>query len=95
MPSLSQQSSLSSDAERDIKLGALKTDDMAATAVLQKAMSTKDETKTEVKAEDGAETKKEEAPMTVVGATAQDDQLDIDASVLCMSQVISGLRVPP
>ena len=37
------------DAERDIKLGALKTDDMAATAVLQKAMSSKDETKTETK----------------------------------------------
>ena len=30
------------DAERDIKLGALKTDDMAATAVLQKAMSRKE-----------------------------------------------------
>ena len=68
------------DAERDIKLGALKTDDMAATAVLHKAMSKADETKAEVKTEDGGETKKEEAPMTVVGASAQDDQLDIDAS---------------
>ena len=83
------------DAERDIKLGALKTDDMAATAVLHKAMSKADETKAEVKTEDGGETKKEEAPMTVVGASAQDDQLDIDASGVLHVPVISGLRVPP
>ena len=68
------------DAERDIKLGALNTDDMAATAVLHKATSQKEETKVEVKAEDGTETKKQEAPMQVVGASTQDDQLDIDAS---------------
>ena len=64
---LSQPSSSALDAERDIKLGALKQ----TTWQLQppKAVSKADETKAEVKTEDGGETKKEEAPMTVVGAS--------------------------
>ena len=46
---MSQQSSLSFGRRADSKLGALKTDDMAATAVLQKAMSSKTRQKRRLK----------------------------------------------
>jgi hypothetical protein len=44
------------DSERGIKLGALKTDDIAATAILQKSLpKIKEETKVEAKPDDGGE----------------------------------------
>ena len=44
------------DSERGIKLGALKTDDIAATAILQKSLpKIKEETKVEANPDDGGE----------------------------------------
>ncbi len=75
------------DSERGIKLGALKTDDIAATAILQKSLpKIKEETKVEAKPDDGGEDgeeKKTDEPASTTAkpaaAEVDDTQLDLDA----------------